>query len=60
MLRSSLKGSMFAVEEVCTSEEALNLLHRKHFDLLMFDVEHLRGLAVIELSNDLQALAPQQ
>ena len=48
-LRTSLRGSKFSLEDASTPEEALKLLHQKQFDLVILNVEHLRGLALIEL-----------
>ena len=58
-IRTALKGSNFLVEDIYTPEEALSLLHQQQFDLVMLDVEHLRGLALIELCDKIRALAPQ-
>ena len=55
-IRTALKGNNFLVEDISTPEEALNLLHQQQFDLVMLDVEHLRGLALIELCDEVRPL----
>lgn len=58
VLRASLSAAGYLVEELDTATEALRLLQRRSFDLVLLDI-NLPGLNGIEACRKMRAIAPQ-
>jgi two-component system KDP operon response regulator KdpE len=58
VIRSSLAASGFAVEEAGTGGDALNVVKKRPFDLILLDV-NMPGISGIEACRQIRSLAPR-